>query len=107
MNENIKTTKEYDVENCPIRIIAKNNANNIECLTEKVENLEKNKENSNMTIALMSQKLDTFINMQKEAMMKLNIKIDELMGKPAKRWDAIVGAGIGGLVIYLITQALG
>jgi len=107
MNENIKTVKEYDMENCPIRIIAKNNTDKIERLTEKVENLEENKENSNMTIALMSQKLDTFIDAQKEAMIKLNIKIDELMSKPSKRWEAIIAAITSAVVVYLATQIVG
>lgn len=73
---------------------------------KRIEKLEDNKEKSNTVIALISQKLDTFMDSQQKSINALSVKIDELIGRPAKRWDGLVTVSISAVVGGLIAIAL-
>lgn len=57
------------------------------------------------------QSLATSVKCMDESVEKLEVKVDELCAKPAKRWDsvvvAILGAVAGGLGTAIVTAVLG
>jgi len=96
MAENIKL-QECDKDSCLAYIMAKENKDDIK--TIKDDNNEKN-----ITLAIIQESIKTM----EKSMIKMSIKLDEMLNKPNKILDSLagtaIGAIVGGLIAILIAK---
>lgn len=73
----------------------------LKALTDRVDKQDRIIETVNQ-LAISVGRIADGQNTIKENVEALRIDIDDLKGKPAKRWDAIIAAAITGVVAYII-----
>lgn len=83
----------------------------VEAVTEDVNNIKKENHGMELMIAVFTEKMDGFTSATNQvvselqtAVQNLSTQIQDIVNKPAKRFDKLIDVGLGALLMYLLTE---